>query len=139
MFVLFMNRHITSESLLPSKGIFLRPTPWKVAWQAGFSYLRREKKFGFVYLPNELSAPNFDFRLQNNDLTVFQNNREVARIPTLPLSFWVWVFYGVESFAYGFFERFWAWRWDAGTLTKQELQAKVEQLEQQIQEFLDRE
>lgn len=127
------------DVLTPGQTIFLRPTPWKVAWQAGFDYVRGSGRFCFAYLPHHLSNPAFDYRLElGRDLAVFEHGKEIARLPLLPLTFVHWLFYGIESFAYGFFQRFWAWRWD-GKPSRQELEQRIEELEARVNELLDRE
>lgn len=139
MFVLVKSVN-ENDVLTPGQTIFLRPTPWKVAWQAGFDYLCATGRFCFVYLPHEYSNPEFDYRLERGrDLAIFDNGKEIARLPLLSLTFVYWLFYGIESFAYGFFQRFWLWRWDAKRPTRRELEAKVEQLERRLSEMIRQE
>jgi len=138
MFVITKTSTQKMQALIPGQSIFLRPTPWKEAWKAGFDYVRCTGQYCFVYLPHEFANPDFEYRLElRKEVAIFEQGKEIARIPIQPLAFWPWMFYGIESFAYGFFQRFWAWRWD-GKPTRQELEQRIEELEAALTELLDR-
>lgn len=124
------------ELLIISKTIFLRPTPWKVAWLAGFAYVLLRPIFKFAYLPREFQTANYSFYTEEfgKRLVVKDGNKEVYAAPVFPLSFRRWIIYGVESWVYGLMTAFWNWRWDSGTLTKKELQDKLERLERKLEE-----
>ena len=135
MYTLIKPEDFSNEVLEVSRTIFLRPTPWKIAWIAGFAYVLRRNTFRFVFLPKEFHEAKHDvFELHEGRLVVKCRNKEVFYSPTFPLSFHRWVIYGVESWVYGLFTSFWNWRWDAGSLTKQELQARLERLERKLEE-----
>jgi hypothetical protein len=137
MFVIAKTSTQLMRALVPGQTIFLRPTPWKVAWQAWFDYLRSAGRFCFVYLPHEFSNPAFDYRLERaKDLAVFQDGKEIARLPLLPLTFVHWLFYVIESYAYGFMARFWLWTWDSPRPSRAELETKIEQLERRLSELV---
>ena len=120
-------------SLRVAETIFLRPTPWLVAWKAGFDYVLRKGRFGFVYLPMQYVNPANEYECEKGKLIVRGNEETVFSTPIEPLTFRNWFFYGIESFAYGFFWKFWEWRYDSGVLNRKELQGKLEQLEHQIE------
>lgn len=138
MHILIRLENDNDVALRLARTIFLRPTPWKVAWQAGFAYIRNRRTYGFAYIPTMYTNSTYEYLIEGVELLVHKEQDTIFHTPIRPLTFRRWFFYGLESFAYGFFERFWAWRWDSGTLTRTEMQAKIEVLEQQIQEFIDR-
>jgi len=116
--------------------IFLRPTPWRVAFGLGFAFFSRAKTHQFINLPLKYLRPTLEFCREGDQVSVSDDENVIFTTPIEPLSFANAVIYHCESFAYGLFPAFWNWRWSAGTMTNAEVQSKIERLERQVQEFL---
>lgn len=132
MFVI-LKRDNRPEELILNRNIFPRPTPWKVSWEASFSYLLRRQTYCFVYFPPQFTDIfHYEIDVEEGDLVLRKEDKEVYRTVVCKMSLQLWILYEVESVIYGPLFRFWNWRWSAGKLTTEELQAKVEALEKRM-------
>jgi len=71
MFVIAKTSSNNLQELVPGKSIFLRPTPWKEAWKAGFDYVRRTGRYCFLYLPHEFANPPLHIALNSEKKSPF--------------------------------------------------------------------
>lgn len=131
MFVIVKDKK--SDELQVNKSLFLRPTPWKVAWQAFLSFLVWRRTYRFVYLsPRYTDASRYHYYVERDELVLRENSHEVTRLELHDMTWGLWFEYAFESHIYGLFWRFWDWRWSANKMTRAEMQSKLEALERKL-------
>lgn len=125
------------EPLVIGQTIFSRPTPWKIAWLAFLNFLfARQKQYQFVFIPREFRCLcRYEIDCEDQELTLWQRRTELYRTRILEMSWGLWWEYAFQSHLYGLFWKFWEWRWDTGKLTREELQTKLEVLEERLDQL----
>lgn len=133
--VKLVKKDVTEYKLEIHETIFPRPTPWKVAWKASLAFLLGRRTYCFVYIPPKYAdLDRYDIAIEDDELVLRKDGEELHHAVVCGMAWQIWALYCVESIVYGPLLRFWEWRWAAGsgTLTRRELQVKLEELARRV-------
>ena len=124
--------------LMLNKRIFSRPTPWREAVKAVWSLFLSSNPYQCVFLPPSLSEiSGYDIDYENGEVLFRKGTRNVLSVTPFPLTGRVFFLGILEALLHGTVFRVWDWRWQAGVLTRRELQTKVEHLEEQLRRLTE--
>lgn len=133
MFVI-MRKTSYCEDLQIGESLFPRPTPWFVAWDSFLRFLTFHSTYQFAFVPPDMEDLfAYQVTAEGNHLIIRDTQGNTRKSPILSMTWGLWWEYAAESFIYGLFFRFWNWRWRRyHSLTKDEMQAKINALESRL-------